>query len=560
MKNKLKQLTQSGFTTLIFLSLLLMLSLIGVSAIMTSSTEVNISGYELNSTNALYAAEAGLEKASAFIHDYYNKHGVPPAALPLDSMQIGHFNVRYFAAKPSATVNRVLTQGAYKGLYSLSDEYVVTAQAKSPGVKATTTLQMTVDASVVPIYQFAVFYESDLEIAPGPAMTLGGRVHSNKDMYLESDNSLRIDSYTTAAGNIFHGRHPDSGMPTGGGTVQIKDASGVYQDMKNTDGSWLDASQSDWVPSSISRWGGKVEDKEHGMTELKLPVVTSGTPQDMINPSNGGSNPDSYENKAGLKIMNGQAYWRKPDSTWQNVTADFTTSGILTPKTFRDTRENKDVSSYDIDISKLNSSSYWPTNGIVYTDNTAGGGQLPATRLVNGSTLKGPLTVASQDPVYTVGNYNTVQKKPAAIMGDALTILSTVWDDANSSKALTYRIAEPTTVNVAYMTGNVASGAGGGTSYSGGFENLPRFLENWSGKTFTWVGSAVDLWNSGQATAKWGGSYYSPPPRNWTYDIQFLDPSKLPPGTPLISIVSKTSWRELIGDVAEQAMASMPTN
>ena len=38
MKNKLKQLTQSGFTTLIFLSLLLMLSLLGVSAIMTSST------------------------------------------------------------------------------------------------------------------------------------------------------------------------------------------------------------------------------------------------------------------------------------------------------------------------------------------------------------------------------------------------------------------------------------------------------------------------------------------------------------------------------------------
>ena len=173
---------------------------------------------------------------------------------------------------------------------------------------------MTVDASVVPIYQFAVFYEGDLEIAPGPAMVLGGRVHSNADMYLESDNSLKIDSYTTAAGDIFHGRAPHSGMAVGTGTVEIKDATGVYRNMKNADNTWLDAQDGDWVAKSIARWGGKVEDKDHGMTELKLPVVSSGEPVDMINPA-GGGNADSYENKAGLKIIDGQAYWKRPDSS-----------------------------------------------------------------------------------------------------------------------------------------------------------------------------------------------------------------------------------------------------
>jgi hypothetical protein len=546
--------SEGGFTTLIFLSLLLMLTLLGVNAIMTSTSDVDIAGYELNSSYALYAAEAGLEKGAAELREQYDKFGVPPAVLSNDTFQVGNYGVRYVVTKPGATHSKVLTSGAYKGLYSLSDEYEITAVASSANEKAKTTLRMTVDASIVPVYQFAVFYEGDLEIAPGANMTLAGRVHSNKDMYLAADGStLNIDSYTTAAGNIFHGRSPLSGMGSANGDVNIKDASGNYKNMKNSDGTWLDAHKADWVTSSISRWGGMVEDADHGMTELKLPVVASGQPVDMINPA-GSSNVDSYERKAGLKIVNGAAYWKKPDSTWQNVTADLTSAGVITSKTFRDQREGKDVYSTDIDISKLNTSSYWPTNGIVYTSNTSGS-NLTATRLVSGSTLKDKLTIASNNPVYTKGDYNTTSKKAAAIMTDAYTVLSNSWNDANSTLAKSSRVASNTTVNVAYMTGNKNSGSGGGSNYSGGYENLPRFLETWSGKTLTWKGSSVCLWQSRQATGFWGGGYYDPPSRSWVFDQDFLDPTKLPPGTPLISIVQKTSWLELKGQAAEQAMA-----
>ncbi len=533
-------LNQSGFTTLIFLSLLLMLSLLGINAIMTSTTEVEIAGYEMNSTAALYAAEAGLEKASAVLTNQYNNYGKPPSSMPSDSFQIGKFAVSYEVTKPGVTVNKILTQGAYRGLYALSDEYVITARATAPGTKTQTSLQMTVDASVVPVYQFAVFYEEDLEIAPGPAMVLGGRVHSNANMYLQSNNSLRIDSYCTAAGDILHGRKPNSGQTDSYGTVEIKDGTGTYRNMKNADNTWLDASDADWVNESIGRWDGRVEDRNHGMTELKLPVVSSGEPKDMLERA-GSDNVDSYEHKAGLKILDGQVFHRQPDSTWSNVTADFVSQGILTETTFYDDRENKDVSSYDIDIAKLNTSSYWPDGGIIYSSNTDGS-NLTATRLKNGSELKEGLTVCSENPLYTVGNYNSVNKKPASLMADAYTVLSTAWSDGNSWGALSSRTASETRVNAAYMTGNKPTGGG---TYSGGFENLPRFLENWSGKKFYWKGSAVDLWASDQAIGTWGGSYYSPPDRDWSFDLDFLDPSKLPPGTPLISIVIKTSWREI---------------
>ena len=79
-------------------------------------------------------------------------------------------------------------------------------------------------------------------------------------------------------------------------------------------------------------------------------------------------------------------------------------------------------------------------------------------------------------------------------------------------------------------------------NYSGGFENLPRFLETWSGVDFNWSGSAVNLWYSWQANSPWNGSYYSPPNRNWQYDSDLDDPNKLPPETPCVRIFQRTGW------------------
>jgi hypothetical protein len=82
----------------------------------------------------------------------------------------------------------------------------------------------------------------------------------------------------------------------------------------------------------------------------------------------------------------------------------------------------------------------------------------PAVRLVNGSRLPSQgLTVASQNPVYVQGDYNTVNKVPAAVMGDAITVLSNNWaangSDTKGSGATSTRPATPTTVNAAFALG-----------------------------------------------------------------------------------------------------------
>ncbi len=189
-----------------------------------------------------------------------------------------------------------------------------------------------------------------------------------------------------------------------------------------------------------------------------------------------------------------------------------------------------------------------------------GTNKLAVVRLVNGSTLPYNddlgFTVATPNPLYVEGNYNTTVKGvpgnslalgsptngasiPAALAADAITILSTNWSDAASEGGFGARAAPAdTTINAALLAGNVPSTGTNSTTFSGGVQNLPRFLENWSGHTLVLNTSLVCLYGSQMATNQFQlpGIYYLPPTRLWGLDVTFLNPSKLPPGTPLYEL------------------------
>jgi hypothetical protein len=359
-------------------------------------------------------------------------------------------------------------------------------------------------------------------------------------MYIQSNNLLKMESYVTAAGDIIHGRKGPGGVGTG--DVQIKDANGNYVSMQDGAG-WLDASDDYWLDSSLYKWHGTVQDAAHGQERLEVPITGDGEPHKMIEPAD--DNPDSYENQATLKCING-SWSQKVGGVWIDVTAGMTIAGVVTATAnqFYDAREGENVDVVNLDVGALYSSTYAPANGIIYfsQDQTpASGKDYPALRLSNGTELNDALTVASENPVYTIGNFNSLNKKPASILADAITFLSANWDDSKGAAPKSDRLATATTVNVSYLTGNVETTS---SDYNGGFENLPRFLEKWSGINFNWSGSAVNLWNSIQANSGWSGTYYDPPNRNWKYDTDLDDPNNMPPGTPAIRIFQRTGWKQ----------------
>jgi len=185
----------------------------------------------------------------------------------------------------------------------------------------------------------------------------------------------------------------------------------------------------------------------------------------------------------------------------------------------------------------------WPTEWDAYPKPYESNTTEYAVKLHGGAELPQPLTIVTGNPAYIRGDYNAINKKPAAVIADAVTILSNAWGDndlAYSQQSLSSRVAANTTQNVALMLGNSTTSVG---SYNGGVENLPRFLERWSGRVFTYRGSLIDLWTSQVAVGAWGQSnVYSPPRRDWEFDSDLLDPANLPPSTPEVYTVRMRSW------------------
>jgi len=242
---------------------------------------------------------------------------------------------------------------------------------------------------------------------------------------------------------------------------------------------------------------------------------------------------------------------------------------------------------------------------------------MPPGNVVNNCTITalnptgcGGFTVASENPVYIHGNYNsncpvaaggspspctpgntsydqtwtstTAPEPPhaaAAIIADAVTLLSNNWQDAgvttattngslvnpvNTSSGQTVPAAQPNRIAVTTYY-RVAIAAGKTIAFSnttqnpefafgmdGGVHNFLRFLEDWGGiapagqQNLYYKGSIVSLFFNTYATGtfKCCNLVYNPPNRQYTFDSLFSVPQNLPPGTPMFRNVDNLSYRQ----------------
>jgi hypothetical protein len=201
------------------------------------------------------------------------------------------------------------------------------------------------------------------------------------------------------------------------------------------------------------------------------------------------------------------------------------------------------------------------------------------------------LTIATENMVYTWGNYNTTgingqppgastlndpsqpffylgNQVPSSIVADAYFPLSKTWFDGlgemypddlskRAADAKLPSVGEETSVRAGIIAGNNlsalagspdAGNSGSGESrLNGGMHNFPRFLENWSGQRWNCVGALIPLYHSTQALGPYNADsvIYSPPIRNWAFDISFTDPTRLPPGTPAFEYIMPTGFRQV---------------
>ena len=499
---------------------------------------------------------------------------------------------------PAATPTRVYTDlPAYPGYKGFSFGYIVSAKMRQVGGYGSGTVagvKRQVVFVEVPFFQSMLFFEHDLTIAQPAEMIIGGLIHTNSDLYL---NGSTIGSLTIGGDASYSGNYSETTDPPFISSWSPWNPSAKLPPIYNNGGKDVQLSQ----VSRFEPFGDKpsaVLDPAPAYDSNGYPIA----PQD----SDGNPNNDSFRelieppvlgftdpveiaqrrlyNKAGIVIeINGSAVTvRTANGTTLSAARTTDLRNAMTGKTTMwDQREGKNVTVANIDMSQvtsaLNSTGVMGFNGVLYVHDITPNSVDPnpkTLRLQKGGTLPdGGLTVASQNPVYIQGDYNTgtttdpnvvpanasgnpnntdspvasgYSEKPSAVIADAVMLLSNNWNDSNASLDVGSRVASNTTYNTAIMSGFMPSGfmpSGGGAQYgySGGAINFPRFLERWTGKSCTYYGSMVELFQSKIFTGEWDtGNIYNPPARRWNYDTLFS--STPPPGGVDAVVLARGSW------------------
>jgi hypothetical protein len=587
-------------------ALMLTMFMVAITTILLVATMSRLgSDADLNARNgqynaSLYAAEAATERVIARMqYDYVIGGGALAISNNIDTYR------GYYPGKLGATedpsgywrdfqfsdgqghlgatyVNCISNwtwgpqQSQYSGLNGNTTIYRIVSNAKQINARfdLTNAVQQDLQLIEIPIFQFAIFYNSLLEFTWCATFVVNGPVHANADIYVGSSGDLTFNSTARTTGRI-----------------------------------WNPA----WDGHTTNQYTGKViynGNPQYTLTNavLQLPIGTNNmdplTVREIVNIPPTGEDPNSpiglqrFYNKADvvllltdtnvtayikncatdapavLTVTNAAFYTNTPE-----ISATFPFLSVT--NSFIDQRElSKTVRPAQIDVGLYNvwlaanpqvlakfppGGSSYPNIMYVMDQRTIGANtNLYSVRLVNGAiipmngTAAQPTgwTLATPNPLYVYSNYNigpggsvgttnTSKTFPASLVADALTILSGNWKDTNSTIAVSSRDATSTTVNAAILTGIVYSTDSSSNHFSGGVMNLPRLLEDWSGQTLTLNTSIVNLFPSARATNwfKNPGAYYYAPTRQFSFDNNFTNSARLPPGTPSLSLTVRAKWR-----------------
>jgi hypothetical protein len=564
--------SQDGYALLLVMVMAAASILIYTSAANWTSGSAAMSDRNNTYNRAVAAAEAATEVTLAYMaRDFFNQSYDPTklsyygSFVPTNDWAgnyqftdgAGDLNSTWVSSSSTMVMTNLDSQ--FTGLYGLVYSCSVRGNARPLGTpyNMAAAVEQDFQLASIPVFQFAIFYAMDLEINPGAPMTVTGKVHSNGNLYSAPPSTLVFAQSVDAAGKIYTNRAPYD--PTGGSaTTPVYDISPVP-----------------------------------GSSSLTLPISTNNSPsvvQQITELPPNGEDPRSpmgaarYYNECDLIVTTTSSNVTVRAGDWdgfQTLTNDtVATNGnsgysfVQTNASFYDAREQKWTLTTDINVGALTN---WmrgsgggaslnqyaslveghQLNSIYVDDKRVQSGKLTVARVSNGQTLPpSGLTVATYLPLYVEGHFNapdttpgstdTANTQPASLVGDAITVLSGNWKDTYGNDALSARTPANTTVNAAFLAGIVQPTNTTGTlHYSGGVENFPRFLENWSSSIyFTYNGSMVVMYPSQFATNYWvqTGTYYNAPGRKWAFDVNFLNYRKLPPATPQVRKLVRGQW------------------
>ena len=329
---------ERGAALAIALIVVAILSVIALTALAFSSSEARIAGSDLQRTNTFYASATGLEKMTNDFSNLFRRKlnpttsdlnaiaGAPPTELLSEGFTFTQLlaedtnrlnELRGIQNLPPNVYPRVnIPDGPYAGLYASIIPYKMTSTASRAATRTEVKLEREFNNYLVPLFQFGMFSNEDIEIHPGPLMTFNGRIHSNKNIYALRNtkflnrltmagefvrDSTRGGEPNTASGNSevyveVNGINVQStlgngSVKSGSGTVGGPGLAGAVSGSRGYfPGSPAGIPNPSWETESVqsadgsgNRFGGQILTQTTGASELKLPLELAGnSPAEVI--------------------------------------------------------------------------------------------------------------------------------------------------------------------------------------------------------------------------------------------------------------------------------------
>ncbi len=289
------------------IALLIMILLMGFVALAISRTnsETIAASNDEDETKAFDAANASLE----ILTRNFNK--IFETKLTISSTDItriqgqyppvfdNEYNFTQTVTQTQATKDVVMTGEMFQGLNARRDEWQLDSVAtdKQSGVQV--ALRRKFLNNRIPIFQFGIFYDDDLEFHPGPRFDFGGRVHSNGNLFLQANTGVYFSSKVSTANQVFTDVSKN-GSPWSNwdDSVFIKNASGTYVQLQYNMGSVLNTvingspvttsplptayKNAAWTTNSNLFQGNLLSDTKPLQLPIKLNSDIQGTNLDMV--------------------------------------------------------------------------------------------------------------------------------------------------------------------------------------------------------------------------------------------------------------------------------------
>jgi hypothetical protein len=359
-----KKSSESGAALATAILMLALLSAIAMTVLAVVRTETRIAGSDLKRTQTFYAAASGIEKMTSDFSQLFTKTSRPTQAQldriknspPTGLSAEGYTLIQDLAVDQTTLDAMKTTQGIplssttlpnavmgadspFAGLNASINPFTLNTRAtNTDGTQVALTRQM--NNYLIPIFQFGVFTDKDLEFWPQPPMTFNGRIHANGNIYLGGDITF-LQRVTTANEMVRDRLRNDAVNDTmvGGGfssipRFKLNSSTTVYLNQgygsvlngpklspqpradgrgdfptspAGTDNPW-------WKTNSKTTFGGLALSKSTGVLPLKLPLqlaevnkqplelIKRTMPDDSL-PGFDALNDSRYQTKAQIRIL-----------------------------------------------------------------------------------------------------------------------------------------------------------------------------------------------------------------------------------------------------------------